>query len=105
MLYHTIGFNHYNGYIFPVAVTEGLTGLQGKNAGEYYKIIYIKSGSCHFVMNDREFILTGASTICMNEKDEISFYKVSEEAVRILWFQPRVINTDFSAFTIQIRFM
>ncbi len=96
MLYHTIGFNHYTGYIFPVAVTEGLTGLTGKKAGEYYKIIYIKSGTCHFVMNGREFILTGASTICMNEKDEISFYKISEDAVRILWFQPRVINTDFT---------
>jgi AraC family L-rhamnose operon regulatory protein RhaS len=96
MSYCTIGFNHYIGYLFPAKVTEGLCGLTDKVAGEYYKVIYIKSGSCHFVMNGREFILTGASTICMNEKDEISFYHIDEDAVRVLWFQPQVINSSFS---------
>lgn len=96
MSYCTTGFKHYIGYLFPATVTEGLNGLKDKTAGEYYKIIYIKSGSCHFVMNGREFILTGASTICMNEKDEISFYQINEEVVRILWFQPQVINSSFS---------
>ena len=96
MSYYTMGFNHYIGYSFPVSVTEGLDGLTNKEAGEFYKIIFIKSGSCHFVMNDREFILTGASTICMNENDKIKFYKINTDAVRILWFQPQVINSIFS---------
>jgi len=96
MMYHTMGFNHYIGYVFPVAVTEGLEGLKDKRAGECYKVIYIKSGSCHFAMNGREFILTGASTICMNDKDEITFYKVTEDVVRIMWFQPQVINSVFT---------
>ncbi len=96
MTYSTIGFNHYIGYLFPAKVTEGLEGLKEKTAGESYKIIYIKSGSCHFVMNGREFILTGASTICMNEKDEITFYHIEEEAVRIVWFHPQVINSTFT---------
>jgi AraC family L-rhamnose operon regulatory protein RhaS len=82
--------------MFAAKVTEGLSELKDKTAGDFYKIIYIKSGSCHFVMNGREFILTGASTICMNEKDEINFYHINEEVVRILWFQPQVINSSFS---------
>ncbi|MDF2485874.1 MAG: transcriptional regulator, AraC family [Herbinix sp.] len=96
MSFYTLGFNHYIGYSFPVSVTEGLDGLTDRAAGEFYKIIFIKSGSCHFVMNDREFILTGASTIGMNENDKIMFYNINEEAVRILWFQPQVINSIFS---------
>jgi AraC-like DNA-binding protein len=96
MSYCTIGFNHYIGYHFPAKVTEGLSGLQDKAAGEAYKIIYIKSGSSHFTLNGREFILTGASTICMNEKDEISFYHIDEDAVRILWLHPQVLNTSLT---------
>ncbi|MDF2905803.1 MAG: transcriptional regulator, AraC family [Herbinix sp.] len=96
MSYCTIGFNYYIGYLFSAKVTEGLCGLTDKAAGDFYKIIYIKSGSSHFVMNGKEFILTGASTICMNEKDEINFYHIDENVVRILWFHPQVINATFS---------
>ena len=96
MSFCTIGMKHYIGYMFPVKVTEGIDELKVIEAGEFYKVIYIKSGNSHFVMNGREFILTGASTICMNEKDEIFFYHIDEEVVRILWFQPQVINTSFS---------
>ncbi len=96
MSYCTLGVKHYIGYLFPAKVTEGLSGLKDKTAGDFYKIIYIKSGSSHFAMNGREFILTGASTICMNEKDEISFFHINEAVVRILWFQPQVINSSFS---------
>lgn len=100
MSFCTVGINHYIGYLFPAKVTEGLSGLKDKAAGDFYKIIYIKSGSSHFVMNGREFILTGASTICMNEKDEICFYHINEAVVRILWFQPQVINSSFTVETI-----
>jgi AraC family L-rhamnose operon regulatory protein RhaS len=96
MLHDTQGVNHYIGLILPVSVTEGLADLNREEAKQYYKIIYIKEGPCHFQMDGKEFILTGASVICMNERDQIVFYDVREETVSILWFKPTVINESFS---------
>ncbi len=96
MSFDTLGFNHYPNYLFPVSVTEGLSGLKEKEAAKFFKIIFIKSGSCHFLLNGKEFILTGASTICLNHKDEIKFIQISEELVKILWFRPTAINTLFT---------
>lgn len=96
MLQDTKGFNHYMGYIFPASVTEGLAELSREEAKQYYKIIYIKEGPCHFLMNEKEFILTGACAVCMNERDRIVFYDVREENAKIVWFKPAVINDSFS---------
>lgn len=79
-----------------MSITKGLSLLKEKEADQYYKIIYFKSGSCHFYMNDKEFVLTGASVICMNEKDKISFLEVDEEEAKILWFTPTIINVNFT---------
>jgi AraC-like DNA-binding protein len=93
---NTMGFNHYDGYIFPLSVTEGLGDLKRDEASEYYKIIYIKSGTCHFLMNEKEFVLTGACAICMNEQDKIIFLNVQEEDAEILWFKPTIVNVNFT---------
>lgn len=96
MSFDTIGFNHYPNYAFPVSVSEGLSGLKDREAANFFKIIFIKSGSCHFMLNGKEFILTGASTICLNHRDEIRFLKISEELVKILWFRPSAVNSIFT---------
>lgn len=95
MLY-TIGNNYYMGYLLHMSVTEGLAKLRSEEAGEYYKIVFIKSGPCNFVLNEKEFIMTGASVICMNEKDRITFRKVTESDIRVLWFKPSVINAKLT---------
>ncbi len=95
MLY-TVGFNYYNQYILPISVTEGLSDLNCLEAGDYYKIIYIKTGPCHFMLNGKEFILTGACAIYMNEKDKIEIFNVSEESAKIVWFKPSAINSNFN---------
>ncbi|HWT74613.1 MAG TPA: AraC family transcriptional regulator [Mobilitalea sp.] len=96
MLFYTVGFNHYIGYIFPASVTDGLQELNRVEAKDFYKIIFIKTGPCHFLMNEKEFILTGACAICMNEKDRISFLDVQEDSAKILWFKPSIINGKFN---------
>jgi AraC family L-rhamnose operon regulatory protein RhaS len=96
MSFDTLGFNHYPNYKFPVSVTEGLAGLKERDAAEFFKVIFIKSGSSHFLLNGKEFILTGASTICLDHKDEIKFLRISEEMVKILWFRPTAVNSLFS---------
>ncbi len=96
MSFDTIGFNAFPDYVFPVSVTEDLSGLKEKDATNYFKIIFMKSGSCHFILNNKEFILTGASTICLNHTDEIKFLQVSEKTIRILWFRPTAINSIFT---------
>jgi AraC family L-rhamnose operon regulatory protein RhaS len=97
---HTTGYNFYEEYCFPLSVTEGLTQLQAEEAGDYYKIIYIKSGTSHFMMNQKEFIMTGACAICMNDQDQITFYNRSEETAWVLWFKPTIINMNFTPDTI-----
>ena len=96
MSFDTLGFNHYPNYMFPVSVTEGLSGLKERDAAEFFKVIFIKSGSSHFLLNGKEFILTGASTICLDHKDEIKFLRISEEMVKILWFRPTAVNSLFT---------
>ncbi len=96
MSFDTIGSNYYPNHVFPVSVTEGLSGLKVRDAANYFKIIFIKSGSCHFLLNGKEFILTGASTICLNHKDEIKFLQISEELIKILWFRPIAVNSSFT---------
>jgi len=96
MTFHTLGFNYYSEYNFPLSVTDGLTDLKREEAGQYYKIIYIKTGTCHFLMNGKEFVLTGACAICMNEQDRITFYEVQEDSAMIIWFQPMIVNANFT---------
>lgn len=96
MLYHTLGFKHYIGYLFQASVVDGLSELRKEESREYYKLIYIKTGPCHFLLNGKEFILTGACAICMNEKDQIIFYDVNEASAKMLLFQPSVINSTLT---------
>lgn len=95
-MFGTIGTNYYVGWLLNMSITESLKDLQRKEASDYYKIIYMKSGPCNFVMNDREFVLTGPCAICMNERDHITFRKVCEEGIRILWFTPQTVNSKLT---------
>lgn len=92
---HTVGFHYYIDYILPVSVTEDPGSLKDEDAVNYYKIIYIKSGTCHFILNQREFILSGAYALCLNEQDEITFLELQKDVVRIVYFKPYVINILF----------
>lgn len=91
-MFETVSFN----FCIFLSVTEGLSELQHEDANKYYKIIFIKSGPCHFLLNDKEFLLTGTCAICMNEKDKIVFYKTVETGTKILWFRPTVINLELT---------
>ncbi len=95
MLY-TVGSKYYICYRHYMKVTEGLEGLKLKEQKKYYKIIFIKSGTSHFFLNDKEFVLTGSCAICMNENDKIIFNRVCSEGVKILWFKPTIINLKFT---------
>ncbi len=95
-VFQTLGFQYYIGYTFPASVRTSLLELKHEEAKDYYKIIYIKQGPCHFLLNDKEFILTGASVICLNERDHIDFLDIRENEVSILWFKPYLLNGLFS---------
>lgn len=96
MMFDTVGVKYYPNYILSMSVAEGLSGLKNFEAENYYKIIYIKNGPTHFIMNHKEFMISGACAICMNERDSLNFIKVHEEGSRILWFKPTVINVNFT---------
>lgn len=97
----TIGFNYFIDYCFPVSITNNLTDLVQKDATDYYKIIYIKTGSYHFRLNSKEYVISGSHAICLNEQDQIKFINKPEESITILWFKPTVINELFTFETLK----
>jgi len=99
-MYDTVSFNYYKDFIFPLSVTDKLTILKSDEAAEYYKIIYFKSGTYHFRINGKEFVLTGCYALCLNELDLLEFCEIPEEEVLILVFRPIVINVKFNFITI-----
>lgn len=96
MKYDTIGFNYYNELAFPLSITENQNILNDKEAVEYYKIIYFRSGTYHFGLNGKEFVLTGCYALCLNDRDHFELCEVPEKDVLILAFRPIVINANFS---------
>ena len=89
MNFYTLGSP---GYIFYIYITNNLDALKDQSAKEYYKIIYIKSGTSHISINGNEYILTGAHVLHINEKDDLVFYEMTDCLVSIIFFKPSVIN-------------
>lgn len=90
MLFSTVGYNFFIGYHFHVSITDNPDDLKRDEAKDYFKIIYIKSGSTHLILNEKEYILAGAYAVCLNNLDRISFLKNAD--IQIIWFKPSVIN-------------
>lgn len=59
MLY-TVGSNSHPGYIFKAFVADDPELLKLEEAAEYYKIIHIKTGTCHFLLNQKDYVITEA---------------------------------------------
>ncbi|NLO10006.1 MAG: helix-turn-helix transcriptional regulator [Clostridiales bacterium] len=96
MILNTVGFNYYINYIFPVLVTTDLNTLMVEEAGEYYKILHIKSGICRFNLNGKEYVIIGAHILHLNDQDKIYFNDVSNSTIRIILFRPKIVNTSFN---------
>ena len=103
MSLNTLGVNYYRNYILPMTVTENLTVLREQEAKEYYKVLYVKTGTLHFILNKEEYVLTGSHAICLNDVDNITFYDTPETSVWIILFQPTVINAAFKLDVINSR--
>lgn len=95
MLY-TVGYNYYKGYMMPMNISEDVASLAEEESGKCFKIIHIKSGACHFTLNQKEYIMTGAYALCLNEQDQINFLEYQEDSIRILFFEPTLINVLFT---------
>ncbi len=94
MRFDTLGENYYQGYLFSASVTEDTAVLSDPEASEYYKVIFMKSGTCHFMLEQKELVLTGSYAICLNERDRIELIGKQGAELTILLFRPRVINTE-----------
>ena len=96
MRFDTLGVNYFQGYLFAASVTEDITVLSEQEAADYYKVIFIKSGTCHFMLEQKELVLTGSYAICLNERDRMEFLGKQGAELTILLFRPMVINTEFT---------
>lgn len=91
----TIGKNYFVDYCLAIHVTQDVDTLLSKEAQDYYKVIYNESGTLHIMLNDKEYILSGAHVLCLNHKDRFKICEKSESEITILYFQPCVINAKF----------
>ncbi|MBH1942207.1 helix-turn-helix transcriptional regulator [Mobilitalea sibirica] len=91
----TIGFQYFTGYVFALSVSGDPTICMVDEAKEYFKIIYMKSGTCHFLLNQKEIVLTGSNAICLNEKDKIEFHEYPKQDIKVIIFKPKLINGAF----------
>jgi AraC family L-rhamnose operon regulatory protein RhaS len=96
MRFDTVGVNYYKGYLFAASVTEDITVLSESEASDYYKVIFIRSGTCHFMLGEKELVLTGSYAICLNECDKFEFIGEQRAELTILLFRPEVINTELN---------
>ncbi|HKL99364.1 MAG TPA: AraC family transcriptional regulator [Mobilitalea sp.] len=95
MRLYTLGINYFHDYILPMTITDDLSVLREKDAENYYKVLYVKTGTLHFVLDQEEYVLTGAHAICLNDVDNITFYDTPETSVWVIIFQPSVVNVAF----------
>lgn len=95
MNFCTVGKTYYPGYSVAICVTNDIHSLESDSAKDFYKILYMESGTMHIQLNRNEYILTGANSLCLNEKDEIVICDTHEHPVSILYFKPSVINSKF----------
>jgi hypothetical protein len=83
-------------------VTKDTNTLLNPEALEYYKILYTESGTFYIKLNGKEFILTGANALCLNEKDTLQIYDKSEKEITILYFKPSVLNNRLDFATLNL---
>lgn len=96
MNFFTVGKNYYVDYILEVFVTNDVETLKNSLVNEFYKIVIIESGTIHIHLNGKKFILTGASALCINEKDNFIVNDMNENTVTIIYFKPFIINNKFN---------
>jgi AraC family L-rhamnose operon regulatory protein RhaS len=96
MIYDTVAFNYYEGFVFSISVTNNLEILNKEQAGQYYKIVCLKSGTYHFILNGKEFLITGCYALCLNEQDVMEFCELPDEELKILVFKPIVVSINLS---------
>ncbi len=99
MGFFTVGIHHYPGYICHLHVSQNTESLKKTEADEYYKFIYIETGTCRLSINGQEYILTGAHALYLNEQDHAEFCSSLEKSPVILFFKPYVINSRFDFLT------
>ncbi len=93
--YYTEGRQFHKGLQFPIYHTNENCFSDGENNRDYYKMIFINSGTGLLTLNNTKHILVAPSVICLNETDtyymesEISFQYIS------IIFHPHIINQHF----------
>jgi AraC family L-rhamnose operon regulatory protein RhaS len=96
MVFYTIGCNHFSGFQLPIYQTIELDVLDHNEMKDVYKIIFIKSGTIYLSINEKEYILSGACLLCINEKDKLKIHKTEDVNANIILFKPEVINRSFN---------
>lgn len=94
-MFSIVGHKHHIGYIFNLSIQEDPSILTTKEMVQYYKIIFLQSGTFCFTINKKNFVLTGDHVLCINENDQIEFRKTTSDSIKILLFKPDIINASF----------
>lgn len=94
-MYFTEGRQFYPGFRLPLCHTNENLFSDGEEKRDYYKMIYVISGTGILKLNNRRLIIVAPSVLCLNETD---IYKLESEAnlqSAAIIFHPKIINQHF----------
>lgn len=93
--YFTVGRKFYQGYQLPICHTNENCFSDGESMRDYYKMIFVISGTGMFTLNNRKQIILAPSALCLNETD--TFFLESEVSLqcKAIIFHPQIINQHF----------
>lgn len=93
--YFTEGRKFYQGYQLPICYTNENCFSDGANDRDFYKMIFVTSGTGILTLNNRKQIIVAPSALCLNETDTYLLEsEVSLQCTAII-FHPQIINQHF----------
>lgn len=93
--YFTLGRNFYPGFQFPICHTSENCFSDGTIKREYYKMIFVISGTGLLTLNSHTQILVAPSALCLNETDTFSLESEVSLQCNVIIFHPQIINQHF----------
>lgn len=66
------------------------------------KIVLIEAGSCIVTISGKEFVISAPALFCLNAGEDFNVIKSERSTIRVLYFDPGIVNSHFNADNIHL---